>query len=127
MDRQRQFLGVDRADVDVRFAKRVRDRRGPELEDIPGGLGRRIGLIDHLEPLLRLPIAPYAGAAYGTFDDRLRPIGGINYFVTENLSALVTYNGEHYNSILSLSRGRYTGSLLYVSGGNIGAAWNVTW
>jgi len=81
----------------------------------------------NLEPLLHVPIAPYAGAAYGTFDARLRFIGGINYSVTENLSALVTYNGEHYNSILSLSRGRYTGSLLFVSGGNIGAAWNVTW
>ncbi len=25
-----------------------------------------------------LPIAPYVGAAFGTFDDRLRPIGGVN-------------------------------------------------
>jgi len=71
-----------------------------------------------LKPLLRVPIAPYTGAAYGTYDDRLRFIGGVNVAVTESLSALVTYNGEHYNSVLSLSRGRYTGSLLYVSGGD---------
>jgi hypothetical protein len=80
-----------------------------------------------LKPFVHLPIAPYAGAAYGTYNDRLRFIGGVNIAVTDSLSALVTYNGEHYNSILSLSRGRYTGSLLFVSGGNIGAAWNVTW
>ncbi len=84
-------------------------------------------LSKNLEPVLHVPIAPYAGAAYGTFNDRLRFIGGLNLSVTDNLSALVTYNGEHYNSILSLSRGRYTGSLLYVSGGDVGAAWNVTW
>ena len=74
-----------------------------------------------------MPIAPYAGAAYGTFDHELRFICGLNLSVTDDLSALVTYNGEHYNSILSLSRGRYTGSLLFVNGGDIGAAWNVTW
>lgn len=93
----------------------------------PSGHAYYATLSKNLERLLHAPIAPYAGAAYGTYDDRLRFIGGVNYFVTDNLSALVTYNGEHYNSILSLSRGRYTGSLLYVSGGNIGAAWNVTW
>jgi len=81
----------------------------------------------NLEPLLHVPIAPYAGAAYGTFDEHLRFIGGLNFSVTDDLSAVVTYNGEHYNSILSLSRGRYTGSLLFVSGGDLGAAWNVTW
>ena len=80
-----------------------------------------------LKPFVHLPIAPYAGAAYGTYDARLRFIGGVNIAVSDSLSALVTYNGEHYNSILSLSRGRYTGSLLFVSGGNVGAAWNVTW
>ena len=102
-----------------------------------GEVARRVGgqPVDHplgeeharIERLLHAPIAPYAGAAYGTYDERLRFIGGINVAVTEHLSALVTYNGEHYNSIFSLSRGRYTGSLLFVSGGDVGAAWNVTW
>ena len=81
----------------------------------------------NLQPLLHAPIAPYVGAAYGTYDSRLRPIGGLNFLVTETIAALVTYNGEHYNSIISLSHGRYTTSLLYVSGGDLGAAWNVTW
>jgi len=93
----------------------------------PSGHAYYVTLSKNLERLLHAPIAPYAGAAYGTYDDRLRFIAGVNYFVTDNLSALVTYNGEHYNSIFSLSRGRYTGSLLFVSGGDIGAAWNVTW
>ena len=93
----------------------------------PSGHAYYATLSKNLENFLHAPIAPYAGAAYGTFDDRLRFIGGVNLLVTEHLSALVTYNGEHYNSIFSLSRGRYTGSLLFVSGGDIGAAWNVTW
>jgi hypothetical protein len=80
-----------------------------------------------LEPLVHVPIAPYAGVAYGTYDDRLVFIGGLNADLTHGVSGLVTYNGEHYNSIVSLTRGRYTGSLLFVSGGDFGAAWNVTW
>jgi hypothetical protein len=76
---------------------------------------------------LRVPIAPYAGVAYGTFDDRLRAIGGVNVSATEHLSALVTYNGVHTHSILSFTRGPQTFSFLYLSGGDLGAAWNVTW
>ncbi len=93
----------------------------------PSGHAYYATLSKNLEALVHAPIAPYVGAAYGTYDERLRPIGGINFFVTDKLTALVTYNGEHYNSVISLSRGRYTGSLLYVSGGDLGAAWNVTW
>lgn len=80
-----------------------------------------------LETALRVPLAPYAGVSYGTYDDRARFIGGLNFLMPGDVSALVTYNGEHYNSIVSMSRGRYTGSLLFVSGGDFGAAWNAVW
>jgi hypothetical protein len=93
----------------------------------PSGRAYYATLSKNLRPLLRLPIAPYAGAAYGTYDARLRPIGGLNVSVTENLSALVTYNGVHIHSVVSLTRGPQTFSLLYLSGGNLGTAWNVTW
>jgi hypothetical protein len=93
----------------------------------PSGRAYYATVSKNLRSLLHLPIAPYAGAAYGTCDARLRPIGGLNVSITENLSTLVTYNGAHIHSIVSLSRGQQTYSLLYLSGGNLGAAWNVTW
>jgi hypothetical protein len=93
----------------------------------PSGRAYYATLSKSLDPWLHLPIAPYAGAAYGTYDARLRPIGGVNVSVTERLSAMVTYNGEDIHSILSLTQNRQTFSLLYLNGGDLGAAWNVTW
>ncbi|HEV8702775.1 MAG TPA: hypothetical protein VGV60_16005 [Candidatus Polarisedimenticolia bacterium] len=92
----------------------------------PSGRAYYATLSKSLERWLRVPIAPYAGAAYGTCDDRLRAIGGVNVSVTERLYAMVTYNGEDIHSIVSLSQGRQTFSLLYLNGGDLGAAWNVT-
>ncbi len=40
-----------------------------------------------------LPIAPYAGAAFGTYDHRVRPIGGLSISLNKNFSILATYNG----------------------------------
>ena len=92
----------------------------------PSGRAYYATLSKSLDPWLHLPIAPYAGAAYGTYDARLRPIGGVNVSVTERLSAMVTYNGEDIHSILSLTQNRQTFSLLYLNGGDLGASWNVT-
>ena len=93
----------------------------------PSGRAYYVTLSKNIRPLLRVPIAPYAGAAFGTFDDRLRAIGGVNVSLTEHVSALVTYNGVHTHSIVSLTLGPQTFSFLYLSGGDLGAAWNVTW
>ena len=93
----------------------------------PSGRAYYATLSKNLQPWLHAPIAPYAGAAYGTYDDRLRAIGGVNVSVTERLSAMVTYNGVDIHSIVSLTQGPQTFSLLYLNGGDLGAAWNVTW
>jgi hypothetical protein len=93
----------------------------------PSGRAYYATVSKSLRPLLRVPIAPYIGAAYGTYEDRLRAIGGVNMSFTENVSVLVTYNGVHTHSIVSLTHGPQTFSFLYLSGGDLGAAWNVTW
>ena len=93
----------------------------------PSGRAYYATVSKNLQAWLRVPIAPYAGAAYGTYDDRLRAIGGVNVSVTERFSAMVTYNGEDIHSIVSLTQGPQTFSLLYLNGGDLGAAWNVAW
>ena len=47
-----------------------------------------------------LPIAPYAGASFGTYDHRLRPIGGLNVFLSRKFSLLATYNGVNVHPVL---------------------------
>jgi hypothetical protein len=93
----------------------------------PSGRAYYATVSKNLKPLLRVPVSAYVGTAFGTYENRLRAIGGINVPLTEHLSALVTYNGAHTHSIISLTHGPQTYSFLYLSGGDLGAAWNVTW
>jgi len=73
-----------------------------------------------------LPIAPYAGAAYGTYEKRLRPVGGININFNESFSALITYNGVHVHPIFNYSHKRHVFSLIMVRGRDPGMSYSVS-
>jgi hypothetical protein len=73
-----------------------------------------------------LPIAPYAGVAYGTYRDRLRAIGGLSIGLTERVSALLLNDGVHWHGMLNLSVGPHTMSLLFIRGQDLGASYSVT-
>ena len=73
-----------------------------------------------------LPIAPYAGAAFGTFDDRLRPIGGLSIGLPKGFSILATYNGVNVHPLLIFTHGRHALSLIMVKGRDPGMSYSVT-
>ena len=74
----------------------------------------------------RLPIAPYIGAAYGTYEDRLRPIGGLNIGFTEQLTALAIFDGVHVHPVVSYARERHVFSLLLVRGRHPGVSYSIS-
>jgi len=71
-----------------------------------------------------LPIAPYAGVAYGTFEDRLRPIGGLSVGFTESFSLLLVHDGVNFHPILNISHKNHTASVLYVDTQDLGASYS---
>lgn len=73
-----------------------------------------------------LPIAPYVGASFGTFDHRVRPIGGLSVFINKNFSVLVTYNGVNVHPLLIFSHKRHALSLIMVKGRDPGMSYSVT-
>ena len=73
-----------------------------------------------------LPVSPYVGAAYGTYEDRLRPVGGVNIELGRGFSSLITYNGVHVHPIVNYARGRHVFSLVLVRGHQPGASYSVT-
>ncbi|HLA12345.1 MAG TPA: hypothetical protein VJ023_17295 [Pyrinomonadaceae bacterium] len=73
-----------------------------------------------------LPVAPYAGASYGTYDDKVRVIGGLGVFLTEKFSALVTYNGVNVHPVLTFTHERHAFSLIMVKGRDPGVSYSVT-
>lgn len=74
----------------------------------------------------RIPLAPYAGASYGTYDDRLRPIGGMNIELSRDLGALVIFDGVHVHPTVNWSPGRHVFSLLLVEGRHLGIGYSVS-
>ena len=92
----------------------------------PSGQAFYFTLSKNLRRETGLPIAPYAGAAYGTYDDRLRPIGGLNISLPKSFSLLVTYNGVHVHPLLIFSHGRHALTLIMVKGRDPGMSYSVT-
>ena len=50
-----------------------------------------------LEAWTGLPLAPYAGAAFGTFDDEFVPIGGLLIRWLDRLSTTSLYDGDNFH------------------------------
>ena len=72
-----------------------------------------------------LPIAPYFGLAYGTYEDRWRPIGGVNIGFTQQLTSLVVFDGVHVHPLLNFSAGRHVFSFLLVRGKKPGVSYSI--
>ena len=72
-----------------------------------------------------LPIAPYFGAVYGTYEHRLRPIGGINVGFNESLTALVIFDGVHVHELLNFGYKRHVFSFILVRGHDPGLSYSI--
>jgi hypothetical protein len=73
-----------------------------------------------------LPIAPYLGAAFGTYDHRLRPIGGLSILLSRKFSILATYNGVNVHPVLIFTHERHALSLIMVKGRDPGMSYSIT-
>ena len=74
----------------------------------------------------RLPIAPYFGLAYGTYEDRARLIGGLNIGFTEQVTSLVIFDGVHMHPMLNFSKGRHGASFILVRGREPGVSYSIS-
>jgi hypothetical protein len=73
-----------------------------------------------------LPIAPYTGVAYGTYDHRTRLIGGLNIGLPKGFSLLATYNGVNVHPLLIFTHRRHALSLIMVKGRDPGMSYSIT-
>ena len=82
----------------------------------PGGQSFYATASKNLKRETKLPIAPYFGVAYGTYQDRLRYIGGVNVGFTEQLGSLVVFDGVHVHPMLNFSYRQHAFSVILVGG-----------
>jgi hypothetical protein len=92
----------------------------------PSGQSFYATLSKSLDRELGIPVAPYVGLAYGTFEDRLRPIAGSNLELPHRFSAQVLFDGVHVHPIVSYSPGRHVFSLVLVRGKDPGISYSLS-
>jgi hypothetical protein len=91
----------------------------------PSGQSFYVTLAKDLDADVGLPLAPYVGVAYGTYEDKARAIGGLNVRLGRGLSSLVIFDGVHLHPTMTYSRGRHGFSLVLVRSRHPGVSYNV--
>jgi hypothetical protein len=91
----------------------------------PSGQSFYVTVSKDLKEWAKLPIAPYAGVAYGSYDHRTRAIGGLNVILPAQLSALVLFDGVHVHPTLSFSHHEHVFSLLLVRVRDVGLSYSL--
>ncbi len=90
----------------------------------PDGQAYFATLSKDLESVTGLPLAPYAGVSYGTFDDRLRGVGGLRVRFTEALASTVIWDGEEAHPTVDYRVGRHVFTFLWVALEDVGVAYS---
>ena len=74
-----------------------------------------------------VPLSPYLGVSYSTYDEKAYLIAGGNLRLTDHLSLMAIYDGVSTHGALSYTRGRHTISALAVDldGWHFGAGYSV--
>lgn len=73
-----------------------------------------------------LPIAPYVGIAYGTYEDRARIIGGLNISIGNNWSSTILFDGVRVHPLLNYSFGRNQFGVMFERGRNPGVSYSIS-
>ena len=92
----------------------------------PGGQSAYATASKNLRRETKLPIAPYFGFAYGTYEDRLRLIGGVHVGFTENLSAMAIFDGVHVHPLVTMGFRRHSFTFLLVRGRQPGLSYSIS-
>jgi hypothetical protein len=73
-----------------------------------------------------LPVSPYAGVAYGTFEDRARVIGGLNIAFSENWTSTILFDGVRVHPIMNYTVGRHQLGVIFERGRNPGMSYSIS-
>jgi hypothetical protein len=91
----------------------------------PEGQSFTLTAAKDLEPWINLPIAPYAGVTYGTYDDRFRPVGGLLMRFHEDFYSMITFDGVHVHPIVTYNYRVHAFSFLLYKGKDPGFSYSI--
>jgi len=79
-----------------------------------------------LKRLTGLPVAPYVGVAYGTYEDRARIIGGLNITLRDRWSSTILFDGARIHPLLNYTFGRHQLGMILERGRNPGISYSIS-
>jgi hypothetical protein len=91
----------------------------------PSGRAYFVTVSKDLEANTGWPIAPYVGAAYGTFEEELRAIGGLRVRLPRDFTLGSIWDGKDLHPSLEWRRGPHNFTLLWVATAQAGFAYSV--
>lgn len=92
----------------------------------PSGQSFYATLSKSLRHHVGLPLAPYVGVAYGTFEDRARVIGGLNISFSKRLSSTLLFDGVRIHPLVNYTHGRHQFGMIFERGRNPGISYSVS-
>jgi hypothetical protein len=92
----------------------------------PSGQSFYATLSKSLKHATGLPIAPYVGVAYGTYEDRARIIGGLNITFSDRWSSTILFDGVRVHPLLNFTYGRHQFGMMLERGRNPGASYSIS-
>jgi hypothetical protein len=92
----------------------------------PGGQSFYATLSKNLKRETGLPLAPYVGVAYGTYEGRFLPLAGINVAFTRSFSGLVIFDGVRLHPMLNYTHGRHAFSFVLAFANKPGVSYSIS-
>lgn len=92
----------------------------------PKGQSFYATLSKNLKQETGLPIAPYAGVAYSTYEHRWLPLAGLNVRFTQNLSSTVIFDGVRVHPLVNYTRGRHAFSFVLAFANKPGFSYSIS-
>ena len=92
----------------------------------PSGQSFYATISKNVKHYIGLPVSPYVGVAYGTFEDRARVIGGLNITFDENWTSTVLFDGVRVHPLINYTRGRHQFGVILERGRNPGASYSIS-
>jgi hypothetical protein len=92
----------------------------------PSGQSFYATLSKSLKHQTGVPVAPYVGVAYGTFDDRARVIGGLNIGFDDHWSSTILFDGVRVHPLVNYTYNRHQFGFILERGRNPGASYSIS-
>ena len=92
----------------------------------PEGQSYFAPLSKDLQATTGLPLAPYVGAAYGTYENDLRAVGGLRTRFGRGFSSTIIHDGKELHPTVGYRfRERHVVTLMWVATEDVGASYSV--